>query len=125
MDDLCAYAYNACKTAMSVDTVSEWIDFVAANSPAEGSATPPISMTPLFCQYAERLRDDVFHFLVVTLPSFLEVTSTPSEQMKSTDGSSGRDTLLRVYSRVPFELFKAAIESPKFQIGMSCFSSGV
>ncbi|KAK7054955.1 hypothetical protein VNI00_003418 [Paramarasmius palmivorus] len=54
-----------------------------------------------------------FHFLVVSLPEVLEISS-PSGPAQ---GTSNREVLLQIFSRVPFDMFKEAIESPNFQIG--------
>lgn len=101
---------------MSVETIGPWLEFMDAtpSSSSDGTATPDIAPTAsVFGQYAQRLRDDIFHFLVVTLPEVLEVTR-PQE---TSSVSNGRDVLLQIYSRVPFELFKSAVESPTFLIG--------
>lgn len=101
---------------MSIETISLWLEFVDnVPSSTDGSASPSLSV---FGQYAQRLRDDVFHFLVVTLPEVLEVTRSPHDPMSS---SSGRDALLQIYARVPFEMFRAAVESPTFSIGIFFF----
>lgn len=100
---------------MSVETIGDWVDFIdALPSSTDGSTTPDLPSTSIFGQYAQRLRDDVFHFLVVTLPEVLDVQRTPQE---SSSGPSGRDILLQIFSRVPFEMFKSAVESPTFMIG--------
>ncbi|KAF4614602.1 hypothetical protein D9613_003160 [Agrocybe pediades] len=113
MEDLCQYAYNVCRQSMSIDTIGAWLEFVdSIPSPSDGSATPDIASTSVFGQYAQRLKDDVFHFLVVTLPEVLEVQRGGLDP-----SSSGRDVLLQIFSRVPFEMFKSAIESPTFAIG--------
>ncbi|PPQ73896.1 hypothetical protein CVT26_011728 [Gymnopilus dilepis] len=115
MDELCQYAYNVCRQSMSVETIGDWVDFIdALPSSTDGSTTPDLPSTSIFGQYAQRLRDDVFHFLVVTLPEVLDVQRTPQE---SSSGPSGRDILLQIFSRVPFEMFKSAVESPTFMIG--------
>lgn len=130
MDDLCSYAYQACRDAITPETISEWIEFVdtlpapsgsangGGSSSPDGTASPASASTPgpqtqtIYGPYAQRLRGDVFHFLVVTLPTMLDVHG-------GTAGASGdgRETLVRVFSRVPFDLFKNAMESPTFQIG--------
>lgn len=118
MDDLCAYAYETCKRSMNVDTISEWLKFIDAGllSP-DGLSPTEIHSTSVFGLYAQRLRDDIFNFLVVTLPSILELhTTSPVEPSASQGG--GRDTLLQVFSLVPFDMFKTAVESPAFQIGV-------
>jgi hypothetical protein len=115
MDELCRYAYGVCRQSMSVETIGGWLEFVDTIPPqTDGTVTPEIPSTSIFGQYAQTLRDDVFHFLVVTLPEVLEV-QRPHQDPSS--GPSGRDVLLRIYSRVPFEMFKSAVESPTFLIG--------
>jgi hypothetical protein len=120
MDDLCGYAYGACKRSMSIDTIAEWLKFVDASStPSDGLNPTDMHSTAVFGLYTPKLRDDIFHYLVVTLPHHLEVnTASPAESGPS-QGASGRDTLLRVFSLVPFDMFKTAVESPTFQIGQS------
>ena len=136
MDDLCAYAYETCRHSISLDTLPAWLEFAEAVSPpsaSDGSSTPVVEQHPLphghtraavLGPYAQRLRDDVFHFLVAVLPGLVGFSaaggaSTPTAP--SPDGvpaaDAGRDTLLQVYARVPFDLFKAAIESPAFVFG--------
>lgn len=138
MDDLCGYAYELCRQSISVENIADWLEFVeAVPAPSDGTSTPiePHQMpqsnrTAVFGPYAQRLRDDVFHYLVVRLPAILNVNglSTPvtPQPEGATPSDAGRDTLLQIYARVPFDLFKTAVESPTFQIGthdtsMSCF----
>ncbi|KAF8652712.1 hypothetical protein AX16_004216 [Volvariella volvacea WC 439] len=107
MEDLCQYAYEACRQSLSVESISSWVEFLESlpsASQKEGTTAPELPQPSIFGLYAQKLRDDVFHFLVVTLPGVL-------------DGSQGRDVLLHVFSLVPFEMFKTAVESPTFQIG--------
>lgn len=121
MDDLCQFAYETCRHSITIDNISEWLNFVEAMPPAtDGTATPDLSTLSVLGQYAMRLRDDVFHFLVVILPEILEIHKPPQEQTSQT----GRDLLLQIYARAPFELFKSAVESPTFQIGRSSTVSG-
>lgn len=121
MEDLCGYAYGVCRQSISVDTITEWLDFIN-NTPlsSDGSFSPQPPLTSVFGQYARRLREDVFHFLVVTLPNTLEIYSSPGSESGASQGHPGRDTLLQIFSLVPFDMFKAAVESPTFQIG-ACF----
>ena len=116
MDELCQYSYNVCRQSMSVETIGAWIEFIDSIPQGEGTVTPDLPSTTVFGQYAQRLRDDVFHFLVVTLPEVLEVQQPHQEPSSN---PNGRDILLRIYSRVPFEMFKSAVESPTFMIGKS------
>ncbi|KIP07968.1 hypothetical protein PHLGIDRAFT_127315 [Phlebiopsis gigantea 11061_1 CR5-6] len=137
MDDLCAYAYELCRQSISIENIGGWLEFVEAipppppssSSSSDGSSTPiePHQMqspTAVFGPYAQRLRDDVFHFLAARLPSILNVgvlstpaTPQPDASAGAAPSDAGRDTLLQIYARVPFDLFKAAVESPTFQIG--------
>jgi hypothetical protein len=118
MDDLCQYSYNMCRQSLSVTTIGGWVEFIdsiPANN--DGTNTPDLPSPSVFDLYAQRLRDDVFHFLVITLPEVLEVQRT---QPEPSSGPSGRDVLLQIFSRVPFEMFKSAVESPTFLIGRCC-----
>lgn len=127
MDYLCNYAYELCRQSISVDNISGWLEFVdCISTSSDGSNTPiephqmPVSRTAVFGPYAERLKEDVFHYLVVTLPNMLNVGSISSPATPQGDShasDAGRDTLLQIFARVPFDMFKAAIESPTFQIG--------
>lgn len=115
MDELCGYAYDACRQSISVETINEWLEFIdTIPSSPDGSLTPELSLTSVFGHFAQRLRDDVFHFLVVTLPNALEINSSESDPSQV---HTGRDTLLRVFSLVPFDMFKSAVESRAFEIG--------
>jgi len=117
MDDLCRYCYEACRQSISVETIRGWVEFVdTIPSSADGSTTPDLPKTSILGLYAQRLRDDVFHFLVDTLPEILEVQQSSPDSSPSS-GPSGRDVLLQVYSRVPFEMFKTAVESSTFRLG--------
>lgn len=119
MEDLCTYAYEICKRSMNVQTISEWLKFLEPPTPSAADADAPPS-TSVFGPYAERLRTEIFNYLVVTLPNLLEVQAPAP-----TDGPSGRDTLLQIFSLIPFDMFKAAVETPTFQIGaLLCISSG-
>jgi len=130
MDELCGYAYDACRLSITVGTINDWLEFIdtiPVHAASSGTVTPDRSVSTsssVFGFFAQRLRDDVFEFLVVTLPSLLDVQNQHSTSSNGTDSpstespsSSGRETLLQVFSHVPFDLFKAAIESPTFQIG--------
>jgi len=114
MEELCQYSYTACRQSMSVETIGFWLEAVDnVPSSTDGSMSPNMPSS-VFGQYAQRLREDVFHFLVVTLPEVLEVTRPQHDSMSN---SSGRDALLQIYARVPFDMFRAAVESPTFSIG--------
>jgi len=154
MDELCAYAYELCKTSISVETIDDWLDFLQTLSPppsASGSGAvspttvtapnlpplppnlhelhhtpfdvappptngilPPSSSSSVFGPYGPRLRHDVFQFLVNTLPEQL-AAANPA------DSSAITSALTDVYVRLPFEYFKAAVESPDLPIGTLAF----
>ena len=139
MQDLCEYAYEACRESITQTNINEWLEFVESvnyNPSQNGSASPSVnaqsitSTTGVFGPYAQRLRHDVLEYLVVTLPAALNihqrgpangpVSPSPGSPSPSSQDNSGRDALLDIFSRVPFDLFKAAVESPTFQIG-ECF----
>ncbi|CCM03695.1 uncharacterized protein FIBRA_05840 [Fibroporia radiculosa] len=126
MDDLCNYAYEVCRQSITMANIGNWLEFMdCMPPPSDGTSTPieqqqPMPSTAVFGPYAQRLKDDVFHFLVVTLPHMLNVGGQATPVSPHPDGQTsdaGRDALLQVYARVPFDLFKTAVESPTFQIG--------
>ncbi|KAL0071467.1 hypothetical protein AAF712_001324 [Marasmius tenuissimus] len=118
MESLCEYAYETCRCSISVDTIDSWLDFTESLTISNGGNTPDVSPIRIFGPYAQRLRDDIFHFLVATLPEVLGVsTVSTGDHSAQVQAPARRDVLLQIYSRVPFELFKEAVESPKFQIG--------
>ncbi|KAI0318347.1 hypothetical protein OF83DRAFT_34057 [Amylostereum chailletii] len=117
LDDLCAYAYDACRHSITLDTIDEWLDFIGRIPSPDGTTTPDFHpASSIFGLYAQQLRDDVFHFLVVALPSALDIHRPPGI-VQDENPQGGRNILLKVFARVPFDLFKAAVESPDFQIG--------
>ena len=93
MDDLCSYAYQACRDSITVDSINEWIEFMDSLSPNDGTAAPsdPQHRPSILGPYADQLRHDVFNFLVVQLPSILDIHSPTG---------NGRDTLLGIFSRL-------------------------
>jgi len=118
MDDLCGYAYQACKRSVNVDSIAEWLKFVGSSSASSDSLSPTnMHSTSVFGIYAQRLKDDIFNYLVGTLPNVLGVHPGSAAEPEPSHGTSSRDTLLRVFSLVPFEMFKSAVESPMFRIG--------
>jgi hypothetical protein len=142
MEELCEYAYEACRQSITQTTINEWLESVESinYTPSQnGSASPQVNAqsitltTSVFGPYAQRLRHDVFEYLVVTLPTTLNiqqrgpangtVSPSPESPSPSSPHGSGRDALLEIFSRVPFDLFKAAVESPTFQIGECFFTS--
>jgi hypothetical protein len=119
MDDLCNYTYDVCCRAINLDTIASWLALVDTIPP--DSAETPESPPSIFGCYAPRFRSDVLHFLIVTLPASLDsgdlLAPSRSDPASLPSTPSGRDTLLRVFSQTPFDIFKAAVESPAFQIG--------
>ncbi|KAF7322858.1 BTB domain-containing protein [Mycena chlorophos] len=115
MDELSTYAYETCRRTISVDTIDDWLRFIDAIAPppSDGTSTPngALVQPSVFGPYGQRLRDDVFNFLVISLPQSLDL------QPDMSSSKPGRDILLQVFSRVPFDLFKTAMESSAFDIG--------
>ncbi|KAH8829661.1 hypothetical protein DL96DRAFT_1792618 [Flagelloscypha sp. PMI_526] len=106
LDDLCQYAYDLCRTTIGASNIDEWLDFLE-RTPAPTETSAPHNV---FGPYAEKLREDVFECLVCKLPATLKVTHGRVDP-------EGRKELLKIFSRVPFELFKSVVESSSFQIG--------
>jgi len=126
MNDLVQYAYETCRQTLSVENIGSWLDFLDTmprqppSSPSSSEAPLKVSPNTVFGPFAQRLQDDVFHFLVVTLPEILDIHNPEAahpELSGTTPGKTGREILLQIFSRVPFEIFKAAVESPTFHIG--------
>lgn len=102
---------------MNINNIAEWLKFVDSGpSSSIGLSPADIPSTSVFGQYAQRLKDDIFSYLVVTLPHTLGIQSTSPVEPGS---SQSRDTLLQVFALVPFDFFKSAVESPAFLIGVS------
>lgn len=61
------------------------------------------------------------NFIIVDLPAHLHAFSTePSSPGPSGNGAApadGMEILLNVYSRIPFDIFKTAVESPALGVG--------
>jgi len=126
MDELCRYAYETCCASFSLENIEDWLGFIDRATPREepgsGSGTPTTPMSPTFrgpfLTYAMRLREDMIHFLIVEVPRHLHAFSHEAPSQEASNGSSsGIDALLDIYSHVPFDIFKKAIESPAFGIG--------
>jgi hypothetical protein len=60
------------------------------------------------------------HFLVAELP--LHLSAFPQHGGVQDATEDGIETLMQVYSCVPFDIFKKAIESPSLRIGLCSFS---
>jgi len=120
MDELCHRAYEVCRVSIGTETIESWLTFIqrvgpSQEDPSSGRATPvSAQMTPLsglFNSYSSRLRDDVLQFLIVDLPAQLHAFA-PDQQ-----NNQGLESLILVYSYVPFDIFKKAVESPLLAIG--------
>ncbi|KAH7107436.1 hypothetical protein BKA62DRAFT_667571 [Auriculariales sp. MPI-PUGE-AT-0066] len=114
MDELTNYAYQLALSSLSADTIPDWLDFLDS-LPAEGDGT-------VFGPYAKQMREDVFHFLVISLPIALdafpssEVPSSPVTPVmgKSTGIShSDRTPCCRFSPQARFKFAKRAIELRK------------
>lgn len=118
LQDLCTYAYETCRNAISLETIDDWLRFVETlpQPPEEGGpADVPAS---IFGPYAAQLRGDILQFLVTTLPRNLQAFQTIDGATHTLNGrSAGFDALLHVYTRVPFDMFKQAVESPELPVG--------
>jgi len=129
MDDLAAHAYAVCKSSVSLDTLPAWIEFVES---LVGDDVDLKTMTSdrekdgsnvrrsILGIYAERLRDDVMNFFIAALPKELGAfdpqpsVPPPSAQTPSAspDRPSGYEAYLRLFTLLPYSLFKSCIESP-------------
>ena len=122
MDDLCNYAYDVCRRGINLDTIASWLALIDTIQ-SDGTVSPDSPPLPpsIFGSYAQRFRSDVLHFLIVTLPASLDagdlLASSRGDPVSLASAPSGRDTLLRIFSQTPFDIFKEAVESPAFQIG--------
>ena len=151
MEDLCHRAYECCKDSFSLDStftpdvqlgvispmfqdILEWVqslDFSSPRSPTASPISTPSTPAPpetVLGAYATRLREDIFTFLVATLPqslhafpSWSHTTGTVQPPPVTQESESGYDTLIRIYSQLPFDTFKHAIESPAFPVGIGMF----
>ncbi|KAF8528221.1 hypothetical protein BU17DRAFT_73822 [Hysterangium stoloniferum] len=117
LPDLCAYAYETCRASISVDTVDEWVRFVETIPAPPEEGGPTDVPTSVFGPYAGQLRADVFQFLVATLPHDLQAFPGSEGAQAANGGASGLESLLHIYARVPFDMFKQAIEAQELPIG--------
>ncbi|KAH8983718.1 hypothetical protein EDB86DRAFT_3066263 [Lactarius hatsudake] len=90
MDDLCNYAYDVCRQGINLETIASWLALVNM-IPSDGAEMPELIPA------------------ILVAPSRSDPASLPST-------ASGRDTLLRIFSQTPFDIFKEAVESSTFQI---------
>lgn len=98
---------------------------------ASSPSTPALELggpTAVLGPYAQRLRDDILVFVVSTLPQTLQAFPAYSHhpaKPPATGNESGYETLLRIYSTLPFHVFKHAVESPSFPVGIGAYSYSI
>lgn len=113
MPELADIAFECCRASISASTIVDWVNFVESMpppNPPDATPTYPQGQTSVFGPYLAQFRDLVYTYLIVTLPNVLQAF-TPVE-----DGS-GWDELLAIYTQLPFETLKQAIESTAFPAG--------
>ncbi|ELU44629.1 hypothetical protein AG1IA_01337 [Rhizoctonia solani AG-1 IA] len=118
MPELADLAFECCRASISASTIVDWVKFVESiplpPTPAPTSdATPtnyPQGQTSVFGPYLTQFRDLVYGYLIVTLPNVLHAFAAPEE-------GNGWDELLGIYTQLPFDTLKQAIESPAFPAG--------
>ncbi|KAG8713493.1 hypothetical protein FRC08_013171 [Ceratobasidium sp. 394] len=113
MPELADIAFDCCRASISPSTIVDWVNFVESMPPAPPpDATPayPQGQTSVFGPYLAQFRDLVYGHLIVTLPNVLQAFATGEQ-------GSGWDELLGVYSQLPFDTLKQAVESPAFPAG--------
>lgn len=98
MDELCSYSYEMCVRSLTPESIDEWIKFVDGMPSSQEAAE-----AHLLGQYAPKLQQRVFDYLVKTLPDVL------------LQAADGRSKLVHIYSGAPFDIFKAALESTSFK----------
>lgn len=110
MDELSEYSYKMCQHSLSAETIMEWLDFAEFVPGSEDLMSPE---TPtVFGPYGAKLREDVFNYLAVSLPTSLGAFNSAN----GAADASGYDTLLHIYARLPFDFFKRALESTRFPL---------
>ncbi|KZT44112.1 hypothetical protein SISSUDRAFT_334510 [Sistotremastrum suecicum HHB10207 ss-3] len=120
MNELCVQAYEMCQQSISAETIDDWIQF--ADKRAHLASTQGEIIPNSFDDYANRLRAHVMQFIIVDLPSHLHAFSGEASSPGATGANGsmpadGMEILLNVYSRIPFDIFKAAVESPALAVG--------
>lgn len=120
MDELSNYAYQLCLQSLSPDTILDWLNFLESIPATDAQGHPDPST--VFGPYAKQLRQDILNFLTVSLPLTLsafppgELSPISPSGITTNDSTPGQEDLLRVYARLPFDLFKRALESPQFPL---------
>jgi hypothetical protein len=120
MPELADIAFECCRASISASTIVDWVNFVESMPPpypSDATPTYPQGQTSVFGPYLAQFRDLVYGYLIVTLPNVLHAFAPVEE-------GSGWDELLGIYSQLPFDTLKQAIESPAFPAG-ECYSSAI
>ena len=110
MPELADIAFECCRASISASTIVDWVNFVESMPPPyppDATPTYPQGQTSVFGPYLAQFRELVYGYLIVTLPNVLQAFA-PVE-----DGN-GWDELLGIYSQLPFDTLKQAIESTAF-----------
>lgn len=92
MDDLCNQAYHVARQSIGVDTISDWVDYVENLPRTDDTTSAPLGLSlqsSILGPFATALRDEVFNFLIVRLPSELDL-----------QGDEGRSVLLNVFAQL-------------------------
>ncbi|KEP55582.1 BTB/POZ domain protein [Rhizoctonia solani 123E] len=114
MPELADLAFECCRASISANTIVDWVNFVESMPPPPASdATPtnyPQGQTSVFGPYLTQFRDLVYGCLIVTLPNVLHAFTVPED-------GNGWDELLAIYTPLPFDTLKQALESPAFPAG--------
>ncbi|CAE6407921.1 BTB/POZ domain-containing protein 2 OS=Schizosaccharomyces pombe (strain 972 / ATCC 24843) GN=btb2 PE=1 SV=1 [Rhizoctonia solani AG-1 IB] len=116
MPELADLAFECCRASISASTIVDWVNFVESIPPPPApasDATPtnyPQGQTSVFGPYLNQFRDLVYGYLIVTLPNVLHALAVPED-------GNGWDELLGIYTQLPFDTLKQAIESPAFPAG--------
>jgi hypothetical protein len=113
MPELADIAFDCCRASISPSTIVDWVNFVESMPPGPPpDATPayPQGQTSVFGPYLAQFRELVYSYLIVTLPNVVQAFIAAEE-------SSGWDELLSIYSQLPFDTLKQAVESPVFPAG--------
>lgn len=113
MPELADIAFDCCRASISPSNIVDWVHFLESMPPVHPpDATPayPQGQTSVFGPYLAQFRDLVYGYLMITLPGVLQAFTASEE-------GGGWDELLSIYSQLPFDTLKHAVESPAFPAG--------
>jgi len=113
MPELADIAFDSCRASISPSSIVDWVHFLESMPPGHPpDATPayPQGQTSVFGPYLAQFRELVYSYLMITLPNVLQAFAAGEE-------GSGWDELLSIYSQLPFDTLKHAVESPAFPAG--------